>query len=348
VLWDSNAMARNRIIKPELYADEKLTSVSVEARFLFMGLITFAEDMGRRRYNPARIKFEVFPADEEITPDAVDSFVGELQEVGIIELYEVRRKRYIRIPHFLEHQYVRKPSHCTAPPSPSEGPDAVTCLCANCKARNNGKSVPAGTYRTSDSLEPHQNRTRDALVPHSNDTSEVRVLTGIGIGIGILENQHTADADDGNPVEDANPQKAQSTAENRRTQRAALAEIAQHILTLLRVDANPNILDTLIRSIEIRARSRQCTVEAAGQEIAARAAWIAGEAAPEDWLAWFYDARYAYVSQGDKALSDRRIEARPVCGGSRCSEGWESVRVGDRLVSRRCPDCVKLWAEMES
>ena len=81
-------------------------------------------------------------------------------------------------------------------------------------------------------------------------------------------------------------------------------------------------------------------------QIAARAAFVAAESPPENWIEWFADVRYEYVPHGDKRLDDRRIEARPVCGSGRCSEGWETVKVGASSVLRRCPDCAQLWGDL--
>jgi hypothetical protein len=117
------------------------------------------------------------------------------------------------------------------------------------------------------------------------------------------------------------------------------------MLGILQVDANPKNLHLLAKAIEIRARSRATSIELAGQGILASAALMATESPPDSWEQWLEDARYLYVPQGDPRLKDIHIEARPVCGGGRCSDGWEMFKRGDQLASRRCPDCVKLWGE---
>ena len=118
------------------------------------------------------------------------------------------------------------------------------------------------------------------------------------------------------------------------------------MLTLLELRPNQLIFETLTKSITVKARTRGCTLEAAGQNILARAALVAAENPPDNWLEWFEDVRYDYVPQGDERLNDRRLEARPVCGGERCTDGWEVVRVGDASVLRRCPDCAQLWRDL--
>jgi hypothetical protein len=117
------------------------------------------------------------------------------------------------------------------------------------------------------------------------------------------------------------------------------------MLQTFEIPFNDHIFHTLTDSIRIKSRSRQCTPELAAQMIAARAALLTTESPPEDWVLWFADSRYEYVPQGDKRLSIRSIEARPVCGGKLCEEGWEPYKLNGHRRLRRCPDCVKLWKD---
>jgi hypothetical protein len=56
---------RIRTIKPEMWADEKVGQLSRDARLLFVGLITMADDEGRLRGCPAAILGHVFPYDDD-------------------------------------------------------------------------------------------------------------------------------------------------------------------------------------------------------------------------------------------------------------------------------------------
>ena len=53
-------MPRIRLIKPELFTDERVVSLSIEARYLFVGLLPFADDMGRGRFSPLQIRNLIF------------------------------------------------------------------------------------------------------------------------------------------------------------------------------------------------------------------------------------------------------------------------------------------------
>lgn len=341
-------MARYRTYKPELFADEKLTECSVDARFLFLGLLPFLDDMGRRQYHPRRIKAEVFPYDVEFTAEVVDALVQELANVGVIELYEIGKQRCLRVPHFLRHQYVRKPTHCYVPPSPREGPNAVRCNCANCKAKaaRNGdddvfpQELPH-QYRTSELPVTHKDRTSDALVGEEY-TPEVRSKV---INQGNVEREKNNTNTSGNSSSSDPPSLTETNAENRRAQSAALDEIVLRMVELLGINPNSQILEVIRGSIRVKSKAKGCTLEAAAQQIGASAAFVSVESPPEDWLEWFADCGYAYVPQGDKRLQDRSANARPVCGGSRCTDGWEQVKVNGTARLRRCETCAQLWRD---
>ena len=85
------------------------------------------------------------------------------------------------------------------------------------------------------------------------------------------------------------------------------------MLSLLRIPSSLFLFETVTKSITVKARSKNSSVEAAAQQILGRAALVATESPPENWIEWFADVRYEYVPQGDRRLQDRRIEARPTC-----------------------------------
>jgi hypothetical protein len=332
---------RIRTFKAELFIDDKITECSVDARFLFLGLLPHVDDMGRRQYHPRRIKGEVFPCDEEFTPQVVEGLIQELAKTGIIELYEIGKQRYLRIPNFLRHQVINRPGHCYYPPSPSEGKDAVRCNCPKCKSKQVDSSDMFPQELDESSLNNHGVLTEDSLFTEHS----VNVHGGLE-GKGVERSKNKTNTNTSNSNSAADQTQGESNGENRRTPNRPLDEIAMRVLKLLEIAANQLIFESLTRSIKVKARSKNCSYELAAQTIAARAAYFKTEAPPENWEAWFADAAYEYVPQGDARLQDRRIEARPVCGGPRCTEGWEQVQVNGHAILRRCPQCAQLWADL--
>lgn len=347
-------VARYRTVKPETFSDEKLAEVCREARYLFIGLWCFVDDMGRKAYVPKRIQLEVFPADQDLTPKQIDKWARELERVELIKLYKIGRSEYLWIPHFLRHQRIDRPSHSDVPAHPDD-PDP-SCGCIACLIQDGEINAPRHYHRNrySELNNPNHPRnvpdftrgergdnsaTRGAL-PDRSIRSVVRALN---------QNQDQTQNQD-QPQEQNQPQdqsqlNPDSSAKDRPPRSRELEEIARRMILLLEVKLNSQLLQTLIKSIRTKARSKQCSEEAAAQQIAARAAFVASESPPEDWDQWFADVAYEYVPDGDERLRDRHIEARPICGGPRCSEGWETVKVNNVPVLRRCPDCVKLWSD---
>lgn len=114
---------RIRSLKPETWEDEKVGSVSRDARLLFVGLITMADDDGRFRYLPSAICGHVFPYDED-APRKLGKWMKELETAGLILLYAVEKVTYGWLPGW-GHQRINKKrdSDLPAPPPPVELPE---------------------------------------------------------------------------------------------------------------------------------------------------------------------------------------------------------------------------------
>ena len=99
-------MARNRMIKPEIWTDAKFIECSMSARLLFISLLNFADDNGLLQYFPKQIKCQCMPIDNVIIEDLID----ELIKNEILFLYDVDGKNYLWIINFTKHQTVNRPS----------------------------------------------------------------------------------------------------------------------------------------------------------------------------------------------------------------------------------------------
>ncbi len=117
-------MARIRTIKPDLYEDEALGRCCVQARFLFVGLISHSDDEGRQRGAARLVGANVLPYDEDIGRVQIDKWLGELARERLIVLYIVGAQRYIAVRNWAKHQRVDHPraSALPAPDSPASKP----------------------------------------------------------------------------------------------------------------------------------------------------------------------------------------------------------------------------------
>ncbi len=107
-------MPRQRMIKPEMWVDEGFLSLSVPARLLFIGLISFADDYGRGLATDRCLKAKVFPADE-VTMDDVRKYLGEVTDSVNVRVYEAEGKQYYQLTKWQDHQRVPHPVESTIP-----------------------------------------------------------------------------------------------------------------------------------------------------------------------------------------------------------------------------------------
>jgi hypothetical protein len=105
-------------VKPEFYSDPELGRLSLEARYLYKGTWSFADDAGRLPADPRFLKSSIFPFDDRIGIRKVKALVDEVIAVRKIVLYEVEGVTYIYLPNFARHQKINRPQPAKYPPPP--------------------------------------------------------------------------------------------------------------------------------------------------------------------------------------------------------------------------------------
>jgi hypothetical protein len=108
-------MARIRTIKPDFFADEKISKLRRDVRLLFIGLWVFSDDYGTVRSNPVWIKSNVFPYDEELRVNDVKTWLDALVKARMLEPFEYNGEGFYNIRTFCSHQRVEKPSRPIIP-----------------------------------------------------------------------------------------------------------------------------------------------------------------------------------------------------------------------------------------
>ena len=105
-----------RTLKPELWQDEKIGNLSRDARLLFIGLVTMADDEGRLRALPALILGHVFPYDTDALRK-LEQWLEEIAHSGLIVRYSVGGTPYVELRGWRKHQTMNKmtPSDLPAP-----------------------------------------------------------------------------------------------------------------------------------------------------------------------------------------------------------------------------------------
>lgn len=116
-------MPRIRSIKPEFFSDPKPARCSREARLLFLGILTEADDDGRLLATPKRLAGNLYPHDPDVTAAKVTRWLGELEQVGMVYRYTVDGAEYLHVCTFGRHQKISHKTESRLPPPPDKSPD---------------------------------------------------------------------------------------------------------------------------------------------------------------------------------------------------------------------------------
>jgi hypothetical protein len=113
-------MPRIRSIKPEFWEDERIGTLSRDARLLYLGLISLADDEGRFRASSVLLRAQVFPYDHKTD---VPAWMDELVAAGRVVRYSFDGETFGAIKTFPRHQKIDRPTPSKLP-SPDD-PGAI-------------------------------------------------------------------------------------------------------------------------------------------------------------------------------------------------------------------------------
>lgn len=97
-------MARARFIRPEFFTDDKIGELPRDVRLLFIGIWGHCDLNGIMEWRPKAVRIQLFPFDEDVTAERLDTWLEFLRVSERVEVYEVGEKTYLRVLHFREHQ----------------------------------------------------------------------------------------------------------------------------------------------------------------------------------------------------------------------------------------------------
>ncbi|MEQ9074113.1 MAG: hypothetical protein RLP09_09670 [Sandaracinaceae bacterium] len=119
---------RIRTLKPEWLEDELLAACEDHVRLLSVALILLADDHGRGRGGAVQIAAAVWGMasmsnDPHETLRKASGGLQELERIGFLTLYKVRKQQYFQINNWLKHQKVQRPSKPRVPtPDEADSP----------------------------------------------------------------------------------------------------------------------------------------------------------------------------------------------------------------------------------
>ncbi len=117
-------MARKRMIDPEFWLDEDITSLDFEYRLFYIGTWNFADDYGVLENSPKKLKAQVFPYDDV----DCEKMLKKLIDLKRLIPFEKQGKNWLYIGKFLKYQRVDKPSKNRNPEAPKDivGEDSLS------------------------------------------------------------------------------------------------------------------------------------------------------------------------------------------------------------------------------
>ena len=122
-------MAGKRMVHEEMCNSIKLSKVSADAERLWVRVLTKTDDNGNFHALPALVRGACLPL-FDVTLAAVDSWLTELVNVGLIAFYESKGERLLHIVGFSKYQKLRNDrtptiKHPTHPESMNEADESV-------------------------------------------------------------------------------------------------------------------------------------------------------------------------------------------------------------------------------
>ena len=97
-----------RMIDPEIWFNDKVTSLPDAGRLLFIGIFSNADDDGRLKASPKFLKAHIFPYDADKSLELIQELRDKCAEVGLIRLYTNSTGEFLDLPGWSEHQHIRK------------------------------------------------------------------------------------------------------------------------------------------------------------------------------------------------------------------------------------------------
>lgn len=101
-------MSRIRNIKPTFFTDEIMALFPRDIRLFFIGLWTECDSGGVFEWKPFQLKLKLFPADQDITREKIESFLSDLLLADRIRKFQSGGDAYGFVVQFAEHQVISK------------------------------------------------------------------------------------------------------------------------------------------------------------------------------------------------------------------------------------------------
>lgn len=115
-------MPRIRSLKPEIFQSPQVMNLSRDARLLFVGLITQADDQGRGSADSRKIRAAIFPGDDDINVPRLADLKAEIAHERLAIFYTSEEQGDVyALVSWKRHQKVEKARDSIYPTPPKNG-----------------------------------------------------------------------------------------------------------------------------------------------------------------------------------------------------------------------------------
>lgn len=110
------------MLNTDIWKSKQVSSLSMQARLLYVGLITFGDDDGRLNGDPALLRSMVFSRDENVTIADVSGWLDEIVSCGLVVKYAANGDDYLVHPNWTRYQTIRadRQKESNIPPPPDD------------------------------------------------------------------------------------------------------------------------------------------------------------------------------------------------------------------------------------
>ncbi len=164
----------NRIIKESVRYSETINELSAEEEVFFYRLLTACDDYGCFYGRPDIIRAALYPLRlDSVSAADVDRMLGRLQQVGLVLLYNVDGKYYLKIVTWEHHQQIRAKRHKYPEPPASicSQPRATTTECEYDVDSLQSSDINCYQVQSNDCNSPRNPNPNPNPNPNSNSSS---------------------------------------------------------------------------------------------------------------------------------------------------------------------------------
>jgi len=102
-----NAMTRKRMIDPKIWEDPGFNRLSIQARLLFIGMFSNADDDGYLRGDEGSLKRLIFGFDE-VKKEDMGTWIIEVEAMGSVHFFEENNEKYVHLINWEKYQKQQK------------------------------------------------------------------------------------------------------------------------------------------------------------------------------------------------------------------------------------------------